>query len=104
MSIGNPNPVKLFCIKIEFQIKNRIKFLNFLNQAIINILQKRYGDGLVKKVRKLEKCDFKYKRSLHEIIKSVNSQINTKSPVNEGLIIEFYKHFQRTSFRPFRSF
>ena len=78
--------------------------MNFLNQAIINILQKRYGDGLVKKVPKLEKCDFKYKKSLHEIIKSINSKTNTKSPVNEGLTIEFYKHFQRTSFRPFRSF
>ena len=32
--------------------------------SIIKILRRRYGDGLVKKVRKLEKSDFKYRKAL----------------------------------------
>ena len=31
--------------------------------------------------------------SLDEIIKSMNSQTNNKSPGNDGLTTEFYKHF-----------
>ena len=32
--------------------------------SIIKILRRRYGDGLVKKVRKFEKFDFKYRKAL----------------------------------------
>ena len=32
--------------------------------SIIKILQRRYGDGLVKKVQKFEKFDFKYRKAL----------------------------------------
>ena len=31
--------------------------------------------------------------SLDEIIKSINSETNNKSPGNDGLTAEFYKHF-----------
>ena len=33
------------------------------------------------------------KKCFDEIIKSINSQTNNKSPGNVGLIAEFYKHF-----------
>ena len=33
------------------------------------------------------------KISLDEIIKSINSETNNKSPCNDGLTAEFYKHF-----------
>ena len=32
-------------------------------------------------------------RSLDEIIKSINSETNNKSPDNDGITAEFYKHF-----------
>ena len=31
--------------------------------------------------------------SLHEIIKSINSEVNNKSAGNDGRTAEFYKHF-----------
>ena len=45
-----------------------LKRLRFLAQdSIIKILQRRYGDGLVKKVWKLEKFDFKYRKALPDL-------------------------------------
>ena len=42
-----------------------VKGLRFPAQdSIIKILRRRYGDDLVKKVRKLEKFDFKYRKAL----------------------------------------
>ena len=35
--------------------------------SIIKILRRRYGDGLVKKVRKFEKFDFKYRKALLDL-------------------------------------
>ena len=35
--------------------------------SIIKILQRRYGDGLVKKVRKFKKSDFKYRKALLDL-------------------------------------
>ena len=35
--------------------------------SIIKVLRRRYGDGLVKKVRKLEKFDFKYRKALLDL-------------------------------------
>ena len=35
--------------------------------SIIKILRRRYGDGLVKKVRKFEKFDFKYRKPLLDL-------------------------------------
>ena len=42
---------------------------------------------------KLQLLNFKAKTSLDEIIKSINSQTNNKSPGNDGLKAVFYKHF-----------
>ena len=43
----------LFIAKISFPVQN----------SIINILQNRYDDQLIRKVRKIEKFDFKYKKA-----------------------------------------
>ena len=35
--------------------------------SIIKMLRRRYGDGLVKKVRKFKKFDFKYRKALLDL-------------------------------------
>ena len=35
--------------------------------SIIKVLRRRYGDGLVRKVRKFEKFDFKYRKALLDL-------------------------------------
>ena len=43
----------------------RLKFP--AQDSIIKILRRRYGDGLVKKIRKFEKFDFKYRKALLDL-------------------------------------
>ena len=43
----------------------RTRFL--VKHSILNLLRKRYGEILVKNVRKFEKYDFKYKKAIHDL-------------------------------------
>ena len=52
-------------ITYDFLFLARLRFP--AQDSIIKILRRRYGDGLVKKVRKFEKFDFKYRKVLLDL-------------------------------------
>ena len=78
---------------------------NFLQSRHFQICKKIYEDFakfLTERKYLMNNCEAKI--SFDEIIKSINSQINNKSPGNNGLTAEFYKHFSNelASSCPFR--
>ena len=61
-----PPGLSTFCIiTYVFLFLARLRFP--AQDSIITILRRRYGDGLVKKVWKFEKFDFKYRKALLDL-------------------------------------
>ena len=61
-----PYGLSTYCIiTYVFLFLARLRFP--AQDSIIKILRRRYGDGLVKKVRKFEKFDFKYRKALLDL-------------------------------------
>ena len=71
-----PIGLSTFCIfTYGFLLHARLRFA--AQDSIIKILRRHYGDGLVKKVRKFEKSDFKYGKALLDL-EFLQSCINEK--------------------------
>ena len=54
--------VLYFVISLVFLFLTRLRFLS--NLSIAEVLRKRYGDRILKLVRKFEKIDIKHKKTL----------------------------------------